>query len=396
HAALPIWPSGKVPPVPSNSRQVPARSPTNLPLSTGGRDFCEHRGRRIGQSVSRPPGGGRRRPAGGSGGSGGPLGAQRRRQNHHFLHDRRAGAVRRGPHRTGRPGHHPPAHVPAGPAGDRVFGPGSVGVSPADGGGQYPGGAGGGGGAPGGAPGAPGTAAGGVSHRPRAPPVRLHPVGGRAPAHRDRPCLGSQPVLFAAGRALCRCGSHRRGRSAGGHQPAAEPGPGGAGHRSQRAGNPGHHRPGLHHARGPHPCGRRLGFGGPRSGGPQILPGRAVSAVSILGRYILRELAGPLLFGLLAFTSLFISVDLVQLVRMAVDYGASLTVVVQLIALRLPQVLVYTLPMAVLLAGILTLSRLSANSEIVAMQAGTVSLYRIVAPVIAVGAAATLVSLGFS
>lgn len=118
--------------------------------------------------------------------------------------------------------------------------------------------------------------------------------------------------------------------------------------------------------------------------------------MSILGRYILRELAGPLLFGLLAFTSLFISVDLVQLVRMAVDYGASLTVVVQLIALRLPQVLVYTLPMAVLLAGILTLSRLSANSEIVAMQAGTVSLYRIVAPVIAVGAAATLVSLSFS
>ncbi|MFS8544230.1 MAG: LptF/LptG family permease, partial [Limnochordales bacterium] len=67
--------------------------------------------------------------------------------------------------------------------------------------------------------------------------------------------------------------------------------------------------------------------------------------MSILGRYILRELAGPLLFGLLAFTSLFISVDLVQLVRMAVDYGASLTVVVQLIALRLPQGLVYTLPM---------------------------------------------------
>ncbi|HEY8417959.1 MAG TPA: LptF/LptG family permease [Limnochordales bacterium] len=105
----------------------------------------------------------------------------------------------------------------------------------------------------------------------------------------------------------------------------------------------------------------------------------------ILDRYILRELGAPFLFGVLAFTSLFLSVDLVQLVRMAVDYNAPLGVALRLVALRLPQVIVYTFPMAVLLAGLLTLGRLSANSEVVAMQAGTVSLYRIVAPVIGVG-----------
>jgi len=115
--------------------------------------------------------------------------------------------------------------------------------------------------------------------------------------------------------------------------------------------------------------------------------------VTVLGRYVLRELSGPLFFGILAFTGLFFSVDLVQIVRLAAEHGAPWSVTFQLIALRLPQIIVYTFPMAVLLAALLTLSRLSANSEIVAMQAGTVSFYRIVAPVIAVGLAVSFISL---
>lgn len=113
----------------------------------------------------------------------------------------------------------------------------------------------------------------------------------------------------------------------------------------------------------------------------------------MLDRYILRELTGPLLTGILAFTGLFLSVDLVQIVRMTAEYGAPLSLTLELFALRLPQVIVYTFPMAVLLATLLTLSRLSSTSEIVAMQAGTVSFYRIVAPVIALGLLVTCVSL---
>lgn len=105
----------------------------------------------------------------------------------------------------------------------------------------------------------------------------------------------------------------------------------------------------------------------------------------VLDRYVLRELAGPLFSGVLAFSGLFISADLVNVVRIATDHGAPLSKIFQLIMLRLPQVMVWTFPMAVLLGALLSLSRLSASSEIVAMQAGTVSFYRIVAPVIVVG-----------
>lgn len=115
--------------------------------------------------------------------------------------------------------------------------------------------------------------------------------------------------------------------------------------------------------------------------------------MKVLDRYILREMAGPLLSGILAFTGLFLSVDLVQIVRMTTEYGAPLTTTLELFALRLPQVVVYTFPMAVLLAVLLSLSRLSSSSEIVAMQAGTVSFYRMVAPVIVVGLLVTVASL---
>lgn len=113
----------------------------------------------------------------------------------------------------------------------------------------------------------------------------------------------------------------------------------------------------------------------------------------LLDRYILRELVGPLFFSVLAFTGLFLSVDLIPLVRTSIDYGASLGVMATLVALKLPEVFMWTFPMAVLLATLLSLSRLSSGSEIIAMQAGTVSFYRIVAPVIAVGLAVSLLAL---
>ncbi len=54
--------------------------------------------------------------------------------------------------------------------------------------------------------------------------------------------------------------------------------------------------------------------------------------------------------------------------------------------------LVYTLPMATLLAVLLGVGRLSAESEIVALFAGGVSLYRVMAPIASIGVFVTLCS----
>src|SRR5690606_22006397 len=99
-------------------------------------------------------------------------------------------------------------------------------------------------------------------------------------------------------------------------------------------------------------------------------------------RYILTETLAPLFFGLTAFTSLFIGADLVNLSKMIIRYGAPWSVLVHLLILKLPEFLVFTFPMSMLMATLLSLSKLSGTSELVAMRAGGVSYYRLIIPVV--------------
>lgn len=112
-----------------------------------------------------------------------------------------------------------------------------------------------------------------------------------------------------------------------------------------------------------------------------------------LDRYLMREMIAPLLFGVGTFTSLFVSGDLLQLANLVVEVGAPVLPAFKVFILKLPQTIVWTLPMSVLLATLLSLSRLSANSEVVAMRAGGVSLLRIAAPIF--GLSLLISTLGF-
>lgn len=113
--------------------------------------------------------------------------------------------------------------------------------------------------------------------------------------------------------------------------------------------------------------------------------------MQILTRYLFQELLGPFLFALAAFTSLFVGSDLLQLARLGVERQLGAALLVKLLLLNIPQVLSWVLPMATLMAVLLTLSRLSASSEIVAMEAGGVSRRRILRPVLILGFAMSIV-----
>jgi lipopolysaccharide export system permease protein len=102
----------------------------------------------------------------------------------------------------------------------------------------------------------------------------------------------------------------------------------------------------------------------------------------ILDRYIFRELVGPFIFGVAAFTSImFAGKELFKVTELLAEYHAPLTTAVQLILLHMPSLVVITLPMAMLLAALLGFGRLSGDSETVALFASGVSLYRIAVPV---------------
>ena len=117
--------------------------------------------------------------------------------------------------------------------------------------------------------------------------------------------------------------------------------------------------------------------------------------MKILDRYMIAALGGPFLFGLAAFTLLFVAGELLNIARLVSQEHASLIAAAKYFFYSLPGTLVLTFPMSMLLAVLLATSRLSGDSEITAMRAGGVSLYRIAAPILAVGIAASLIGLGF-
>ena len=112
----------------------------------------------------------------------------------------------------------------------------------------------------------------------------------------------------------------------------------------------------------------------------------------ILDVYIFREVVFAFLFAICAFTAVFIgSGTLFRIARYITDYGASFTSVVKIFVYGLPGIVMWTFPMSMLLATLLTFGRLSSSSEITAMKSCGISFGRIAAPAIFLG---IIVSIG--
>jgi LPS export ABC transporter permease LptF len=104
----------------------------------------------------------------------------------------------------------------------------------------------------------------------------------------------------------------------------------------------------------------------------------------ILTRYILREVTSHALLGGVLFTFVLFTSRLRPLLEIVVRNSASLSDVTRLIFYFLPEALIVTIPMAVLVGILLGLSRLASDSEITAMRAsgmGALDFVRIVSVV---------------
>src|SRR5579863_5142515 len=110
---------------------------------------------------------------------------------------------------------------------------------------------------------------------------------------------------------------------------------------------------------------------------------------------MLTELGGPFVFGLAAFTLLFVAGNLLNIARLVSEEHASVFAAAKYFVYTLPSTLVLTFPMSMLLAVLLAMSRISGESELVAIRAGGVSLYRVAAPLIVTGIVASIVGLSF-
>jgi lipopolysaccharide export system permease protein len=93
----------------------------------------------------------------------------------------------------------------------------------------------------------------------------------------------------------------------------------------------------------------------------------------------------PLLYLLLAFTLLFVIADLMDNAEKFLDAGTPPAVMLHYYSLQLPSLVIFIVPICLLLATLYSLSMLTRHSEIVAMRASGVSIYRIVRPYLLMG-----------
>ena len=100
-----------------------------------------------------------------------------------------------------------------------------------------------------------------------------------------------------------------------------------------------------------------------------------------MDRYITIQLLMPFLFGVGAFSSIILAVgSLFDLVRQVAEAGLPISIAIEVMALKLPQFVVYSFPMSILLSGMMTYSKFSADSEIIAFRSCGISIYRLIVP----------------
>ncbi len=107
--------------------------------------------------------------------------------------------------------------------------------------------------------------------------------------------------------------------------------------------------------------------------------------MNILVRYLFINLLKPLVYLLLTFMLLFIIADLMDHAGDFLNAGASPMLLVQYYSLQLPSMIIFIVPLCLLLATLYSLSILTRNSEIIAMRASGISIYRIIRPYILMG-----------
>jgi LPS export ABC transporter permease LptG/LPS export ABC transporter permease LptF len=115
----------------------------------------------------------------------------------------------------------------------------------------------------------------------------------------------------------------------------------------------------------------------------------------ILTRYILREIFSHGVLGGILFTFVLYMKDLGRILALVVHNSSSLVSVLKIFLFILPNTLVVTIPMSVLVGILLGLSRLAADSEVTAMRAsgiGVLSFVRIASIVAVAGWGAGLIN----
>lgn len=112
--------------------------------------------------------------------------------------------------------------------------------------------------------------------------------------------------------------------------------------------------------------------------------------MNILDRYILRAHAGTFFFAFFTIMFVFVLSFLTKFLERLIGKGLDFGVIVEVIALQSAWMVGLAVPMAVLVSTVMAFGALANSSELTVMRSGGVSIYRLVAPVMIVALALSL------
>ncbi len=106
--------------------------------------------------------------------------------------------------------------------------------------------------------------------------------------------------------------------------------------------------------------------------------------LKLLDFYVIRQFLSTLIFSLIALCLIFLIVNLIESLDDFLDQNASIVVIIKYYLFYFPEILKFLTPVAILVAALFSVGRLSSMNEITAMKTGGLSLYRFLFPFIVI------------
>ena len=104
--------------------------------------------------------------------------------------------------------------------------------------------------------------------------------------------------------------------------------------------------------------------------------------MSTIDRYIFKQMIFPFIFGLLVFTFSVTINRILLLTQMVMNKGISISAVLKLASLTIPDFMIITLPVSFLLALLTVFGKMTQDNEIMALRASGISIVKLTKPVL--------------
>lgn len=102
--------------------------------------------------------------------------------------------------------------------------------------------------------------------------------------------------------------------------------------------------------------------------------------IKLIDKYIFKQFILTFIFGIVAFASLFVVINIIESMDNFIDKKVPFLIVVEYYIAFLPEIIKLITPISILLACLFVMGKLSSQSEIIALKAAGISYYRIIVP----------------